>query len=98
VLSIDLIGELMGLLGNHPLLLLCVYRPGQEHPSERLAPAAERRCADRYTELRLHPLTARRLALLASLLMVEGLPVHAREVIVTQGEGNPSSPRRSCAT
>ena len=89
-LSLDLIGELLGLLADHPLLLLCVYRPGREYPSERLAALAERRCADHYTELRLHPLAAdesRRL--LASLLTVEGLPTQARDLIVAQGEGNP---------
>ena len=57
-LSLDLIGELLGLLADHPLLLLCVYRPGREYPSERLAAVAERRCPERYTELRLHPLMA----------------------------------------
>ena len=46
-LSVDLIGELLGLLADHPLLLLCVYRPGREYPSERLAAVAERRCQDR---------------------------------------------------
>ena len=30
-LSLDLIGELLGLLTDHPLLLLCVYRPGREY-------------------------------------------------------------------
>jgi DNA-binding SARP family transcriptional activator/class 3 adenylate cyclase/regulation of enolase protein 1 (concanavalin A-like superfamily) len=89
-LTIDLIGELIGVLADQPLLVLCVFRPGREYPSERLAPMAERRCAGRYTELRLRPLTAgegRRL--LASLLTVEDLPAQARELIVAQGEGNP---------
>jgi len=89
-LSLDLIGELLGLLADHPLLLLCVYRPGREYPSERLAAVAERRCPDRYAELRLHPLTpAESRQMLASLLTVEGLPAKARELIVSQGEGNP---------
>ena len=89
-LSIDLIGELLGLLANHPLLLLCVYRPGREYPSERLAAVAERRCRECYSELRLHALTAEESRqMLASLLTVEGLPAQARELIVAQGEGNP---------
>ena len=79
-LSLDLIGELLGLLADHPLLLLCVYRPGREYPSERLAALAERRCRDRYNEVRLHPLTAdESRQMLASLLTVEGLPAKARE-------------------
>ena len=89
-LSLDLIGELLGLLADHPLLLLCVYRPGREYPSERLAAVAERRCRECYTELRLHALTAdESRQMLASLLTVEGLPAKARELIVAQGEGNP---------
>lgn len=89
-LTIDLIGELMGVLADHPLLVLCVFRPGREYPSERLAPMAERRCAGRYSELRLHPLTADEShQLLASLLTVESLPAPARELIVAQSEGNP---------
>ena len=55
-LSLDLIGELLGLLDDHPLLLLCVYRPGREYPSERLAAVAERRGRERYTEVRVHTL------------------------------------------
>ena len=89
-LSVDLIGELLGLLDDHPLLLLCVYRPGREYPSERLAAVAERRGRERYTEVRVRALTPdESRQLLASLLTVEGLPVKARELIVAQGEGNP---------
>jgi len=89
-LSIDLIGELMGLLADHPLLLLCVYRPGREHASERLAAVAGRRGAGWYTELRLHALTAKESRqMLASLLTGEDLPAKASELIVAQGEGNP---------
>ena len=77
-LSLDLIGELVSLLADHPLLLLCVYRRAgiSERASGRGGGAALPGC---YTELRLHALTTdESRQMLASLLTVEGLPPGAR--------------------
>ncbi len=89
-LSLDLVSLLMDELANTPLLLLCVYRPEQEHRVWQLGAQARRKCLDRYTELILQPLSSHQSRLLVeSLLEVENLPEATKEVMLTKSEGNP---------
>jgi len=89
-LSLDLISLLMDELANTPLMLLCVYRPEKEHRAWQLSDQAWRKCVDRYTELRLNPLsTTESRQLVESLLEIENLPEGVKEAILTRSEGNP---------
>jgi len=89
-LSLDLISLLMDELTNTPLMLLCVYRPEREHRVWQLSEQARRKCLDRYTELRLKPLsTIESRKLVESLLTIENLPEATKEEILTKSEGNP---------
>ncbi|MGH2350845.1 MAG: AAA family ATPase, partial [Chloroflexota bacterium] len=89
-LSLDLVSLLMEGLTLVPLLLVCVYRPEQEHKCSHLTTIAARKCAERYTELRLRELSppqSRRLV--DSLLRIEDLPATAKELILAKAQGNP---------
>ena len=73
--SLDLVSLLMESLTLAPILLVCAYRPDSEHRSWHLSTIAARKCADRYTEIRLRELTpAQSRQLIASLLRIEDLP------------------------
>lgn len=89
-LSLDLIALLMETLADHPLLLLCVYRPEREHKCWNLGTIAARKCPDRYTEImvrELDPGDSRRLA--ETLLSLESLPLTLEQMILHRGHGNP---------
>jgi predicted ATPase/regulation of enolase protein 1 (concanavalin A-like superfamily) len=89
-LSIDLISLLMDSLTLAPLLLLCVYRPEQEHKCWRLGTIASRKCPERYTELQLHELTPRQSRrLIESLLEIDQLPEATKELLLEKSGGNP---------
>ena len=55
--SLDVVSLLMESLTLAPILLVCAYRPDSEHRSWHLSTVAARKCADRYTEIRLRELT-----------------------------------------
>jgi class 3 adenylate cyclase/tetratricopeptide (TPR) repeat protein len=89
-LSLDVLSLLMDAITLEPLLLVCVYRPDPEHKVWHLAGQAARRCAGRYTEIRLRELTpdqSRRLV--ASLLGIEDPPATVADVILDKAQGNP---------
>ncbi len=89
-LSLDLVSLLMDELANTPIMLLCVYRPEKEHRVWQLGDQARRKCLDRYTEIRLNPLSSlQSRQLVESLLEIENLPESTKEVILTRSEGNP---------
>jgi class 3 adenylate cyclase/tetratricopeptide (TPR) repeat protein len=89
-LSLDLISLLMEALRLAPLLLLCVYRPEQEHKCWHLATIAQRKCPERFTEVRLHELTPQQgRRLVESLLTIENLPEAVKELILSKAHGNP---------
>jgi len=89
-LSLDLVSLLMDELANTPLMLLCVYRPEKEHRVWGLGDQARRKCLDRYTELRLNPLsTIESRQLVESLLEIENLPENVRDMVLQKSEGNP---------
>jgi tetratricopeptide (TPR) repeat protein len=71
-------------------LLVCVYRPEQEHKCWHLAAIARRKCPERYTDLRLTDLTAlQSRRLVESLLHIEALPSSVKEQILARAQGNP---------
>jgi class 3 adenylate cyclase/tetratricopeptide (TPR) repeat protein/regulation of enolase protein 1 (concanavalin A-like superfamily) len=89
-LSLDLVSLLMDELANTPLLLLCVYRPEKEHRVWQLSDQARRKCLDRYTEIRLNPLSSlQSRQLVESLLEIENLPESVKGTILEKSEGNP---------
>src|SRR5262249_37358264 len=55
--SLDAVSLLIDTVEDAPLLLLCVHRPDPEGLCGRLERRALHRCPDRYTALRLSPLT-----------------------------------------
>ncbi|MCH8838519.1 MAG: AAA family ATPase, partial [Candidatus Marinimicrobia bacterium] len=89
-LSLDFISLLMETLTGASLLLVCIYRPEREHKCWRLATIAQRKCAERYTEINLHELSrleSRRLV--EALLNISNMPESVREMILEKTQGNP---------
>jgi DNA-binding SARP family transcriptional activator len=89
-LSLDLIGDLMAVLADAPLLLVCVYRPELAQAGEPLLALAARQCQQRCTALHLDELSpGHSRELLASLLVIEQLPEQTRSLILAKAQGNP---------
>ncbi len=88
--SLDVVSLLMESITLAPLLLVCVYRPDPEHRSWHLGTTGQRKCADRYTELRLRELTpGQSRQLIASLLRIADLPTGVGDLILEKAQGNP---------
>ena len=89
-LSLDLTSALLDSLATTPLMLLCVYRPEQEHRVWQLADMAQRKCLDRFTAIRLQQLSSQQSRLLVEeLLTIDNLPTSVKEMILSKSEGNP---------
>jgi len=89
-LSLDLISMLLDSLATMPLMLLCVYRPEQEHRVWQLSDKAQRKCLDRFTAIRLQQLSSHQSRLLVEeLLTIDNLPSSFKEMILSKAEGNP---------
>ena len=89
-LSLDLIVLLMDELTANPMMLLCIYRPEQDHRCWQLGGMAFRKCPDRYTEITLKKLSQTQSRLLVeSLLEIDNLPENTKSMILTKSEGNP---------
>ncbi|MBI1928437.1 AAA family ATPase, partial [Candidatus Poribacteria bacterium] len=89
-LSLDLISLLMDSLATTPLMLLCVYRPEQEHRVWQLSSLAGRKCLDRYTEITLKQLSSHESRrLVEELLTIDNLPESVKGMILRKSEGNP---------
>lgn len=89
-LSLDLTNLLMEMLTLAPMMLLCVYRPEQDHKSWRIGSVAQSKCLDRYTEIHLRELRqseSRRMV--EQLLRIENLPERVKTLILEKSEGNP---------
>jgi len=89
-LSLDLILLLMEMLTLAPMMLICVYRPEQDHKSWRIGSIASSKCLDRYTEIHLRelrPQESRRMV--EELLRIDNLPERVKALILTKSEGNP---------
>ena len=88
--SIDLIALLMESLADSPIFLLCVYRPEQDHRCWRLGAIAERKCIERFHEVRLRELTPdESCELIDELLNIEDLPESVSDMILAKAHGNP---------
>ena len=89
-LSLDLIGLLLEGLEASALLMICAYRPEQEHPVRHLAAIVERICRDSYTELHLRDLSQiQSRELLNALVMLEAIPTSLQNSILGRAQGNP---------
>jgi ABC-type oligopeptide transport system substrate-binding subunit/class 3 adenylate cyclase len=88
--SIELLEQLLTLIGHAPLLILCVFRPVKEHGSWRMRETAARSYPNRHIDLLLDPLTpAEGQILVANLLPIGDLPGALRKRILSRAEGNP---------
>jgi class 3 adenylate cyclase/tetratricopeptide (TPR) repeat protein len=89
-LSLDLLWVLMDELVAAPILLVCVYRPEHEHGCWKIDSAASSKHLERYTPLRLKPLThGESRQMVESLLDIRDLPPATRAAILENTEGNP---------
>ncbi|MCX5748629.1 MAG: AAA family ATPase [Candidatus Saganbacteria bacterium] len=89
-LSLDLIAMLMDELVTSQMLLLCVYRPEQDHKCWKLSGMAQRKCFESYTELQLKKLNrTQSYEMVHSLLAIDALPDSVRDMILVKSEGNP---------
>ena len=88
--SMDLISLLMDELATNPLMLLCIYRPEEEHRCRQIGDVASRKCLERYTEITLKKLSIiQSCQLVESLLEVDDLSEPAKDIILRKSEGNP---------
>jgi predicted ATPase/DNA-binding SARP family transcriptional activator/class 3 adenylate cyclase len=88
--SLALLGELLPLTDQAPLLMVCVLRPERAHGCWQVVEAAARDHPHCHTDLRLGPLSAAQsVVLVANLLHVEDLPQGLRTRILERGAGNP---------
>jgi len=89
-LSVDAIMLLIEAITLAPLLLLCVYRPEQEHKCWRLGTLAAQKYPERFTELHLRELTSQQSRrLVESLLTIDSLPGSVKDLILDKSRGNP---------
>jgi predicted ATPase/class 3 adenylate cyclase/regulation of enolase protein 1 (concanavalin A-like superfamily) len=89
-LSLDLISLLMDELMTTQMMIVCVYRPEQEHRCMKLSSLAQRKCFESYTEIQLQKLSrVQSSQLVQSLLTIDALPEKVREIILMKSEGNP---------
>lgn len=88
--STDLLGDLMALANELPLLMLVACRPDQDAAGWRLVTAARELFGDVLAEIRLQPLSAEdSRTLIGNLLDFGSLPTHIRDFILLRAEGNP---------
>lgn len=89
-LSMDFLSFLLERVATTPILVLCTYRPDQEHACRELDRLANRKCPGSYIELRPSELTgAESSQLAASLLGTPSLSTPIRELIRDKCHGNP---------
>jgi class 3 adenylate cyclase/tetratricopeptide (TPR) repeat protein len=85
-----LLEHLLPLVERVPLLICGISRPDPRTPAARLREIMAQDYTNRYTEIRLAPLSPDDSAqLMHNLLKRETLPSRVREVIVRKAEGNP---------
>lgn len=88
--SVDVLGRLLPLVDELPLLLVLAGRPDRGTAGWRLVEAARAALGDGLTEIVLAPLDeADSRSLVANLLEVESLPSRLRDFIVERADGNP---------
>ena len=88
--SVELIGRLLPLADQAPVLFLNVFRPDRDTAAWQLKGQAETNFPHRHTALLLRPLTDHQSSALASSLMtVADLPEALRDLILRKAEGIP---------
>ena len=88
--SLELLEHLMGLTDRVPVVIIGIFRPGQQEPSWGFHETATRDHGHRYSFIGLEPLNAESSReLVAELLHIEDLPEKVRQLILSKAEGNP---------
>jgi class 3 adenylate cyclase/tetratricopeptide (TPR) repeat protein len=88
--SLDLLLNVLGLVEDRPLLIICLLRPDKDAPSWSAIQRAREELGARYTEILLEPLDAADAQeLLGNLLYIEDLPQSVRALALKKSEGNP---------
>ncbi len=88
--SLAVLGRLLPLANEMPLLCIATSRADRGAPGWRLVAEVRETFGDALTELRLEPLSNEQSRqLVANLLEIESLPPKMREFILSKAEGNP---------
>jgi predicted ATPase/class 3 adenylate cyclase len=88
--STEVLIDLLSLVEQVPLLILCAFRPERQSPAWRLKQAAEADYPHVYTEVTLDPLSDGDVnELLNGLLAIADLPEEGRQIILEKTDGNP---------
>jgi predicted ATPase len=88
--SVALVGQLLPLAAQLPVLFVAALRADTDSAGWGLVTAARELFGDALTEMRLQPLSeSDSRSLVANLLEIESLPAAVRESILARAEGNP---------
>lgn len=88
--SIDLMRQLMPLIGEIPLVLFCAMREERKSPAWQIKTNADEYLRHRYSEIALQPLTkAESNELINRLLAIPEIPDNLRGNILEKSDGNP---------
>ena len=89
-LSLDLIAPLMESLSEAAILLLCIYRPVNDHRCRNLIPLASRKCPGSYSEIALRELTPSESRSFVEALLENGkLSERSTDYLFQESLGNP---------
>ena len=89
-LSFDLVTLLMESLPGAPILLICLYRPANDHRCRDLIPLASRKCPGSYREITLRELTqSESLSFVKALLENGKLSEPSADYLFQKSLGNP---------
>ncbi len=88
--SIEFLESLYGLVMNHQILFINLFRPGHTQTSGRVSSMLEETLGPYYEEVRLQPLTVDDCErLVVDLLGASDLPAPVKESIIAKTDGNP---------
>ncbi|MBA3234611.1 MAG: AAA family ATPase [Chloroflexi bacterium] len=88
--SVEVLGKLLALVNEMPILLVLASRPDRDAAGWRLVTQARDLFGETMTEIRLAPLSEDdSRELVANLLAIESLPMSTRDFILARAEGNP---------
>jgi len=88
--SVNLLTYLLAATDSIPLVLICVFRPEDDAPSNSLQSSASQKFSHRYTEIQLSTLPDSDIsAILDELLAFANLPHELRHKILDRASGNP---------
>jgi class 3 adenylate cyclase/tetratricopeptide (TPR) repeat protein len=88
--SLEMLGELLPMTEQAPLLFLLLLRPNKTDPAWQLLEQIRQTLVSRFSVLELQPLNeAASRELVANLLEIEDLPASVRALILQKAEGNP---------